>query len=194
MKLIIGFGHGGTAFGHYLTPGKRSPEVPPGIYEGEFLREVGKRIMDHPDVLILNPGPIDIPLGVKVKAINQICKQYPDCVYIELHTNAAGKPGWSNANGTRVFYYEGKWRASIKGKYLASYISNLMPINTLGNWARVFGKNFYMLRKPKCPAALVELDFHTHPEIAPFMASEQGVEFYSRAINMMIPKLLEFRL
>jgi N-acetylmuramoyl-L-alanine amidase len=74
MKWILDPGHGGMAFGHYMTPGKRSPQVPPGIYEGEFNRAIANSVHDgnYLETIVTNPGPINISLKKRVSFVNSI--------------------------------------------------------------------------------------------------------------------------
>ena len=74
IKFLLDPGHGGVAFSHYLTPGKRSPEVPPGIFEGEFNRAVCGYLNNGEKFLSIVPGPIQVPLESRVGFVNKLAK------------------------------------------------------------------------------------------------------------------------
>lgn len=163
-KVIIDAGHGGTAFGHYLTAGKRSPEVPPGIFEGGFNRMVSRNIDFNLKLhsCLLNNGPINIPLRERVKYINQLFKKEPDLISISIHANAARGKGWSRARGSVVFVSK---RATEKELFLAKQISDEMRklSKLIGLPHRGIKKaNFKMVYGPKCPAVLIECGFMTN--------------------------------
>jgi len=180
-KYILDAGHGGVAFGHYLTKGKRSPQVPPGIYEGEFNRKicsgVPKLLDGCLDVMQLNPGPVNISLSSRVNYINEL-SALEKTILVSIHANASPAKGWSSANGFVVFH---STNASNESKELACIISDTMGkivINSRG----VKVSNFYILRKTKCPAVLVECGFMTNKEEAIMMNTLNGQFFICRAI------------
>lgn len=173
MKFLLDPGHSGVEFGHYFTKGKRSPEVPPGIYEGDFNRQICRIIQEwfnHPvsgvDGAILCPGPINVPLHSRVKFANQVYSDIDDCAYISIHANAMGN-SWNNAHGFTVFHAR---NASKKSKLLAEYIETHLSISGSGiksrgiKTPRSIGKYFYVLSKTRCPAVLIECGFMTNKE------------------------------
>lgn len=167
IKLLVDPGHGGMAFGHYLTPGKRSPQVPPGIYEGEFNRGVCAFLeaMSDPNVMeVLNiaPGPINIPIASRVKYANQLSKK-ENCVLVSVHANAAGSPGWRSATGFGVFQSRS---ASTESKILAKHVFS--KIGEAISWhirpREIKEANFTMIHRTRCPAVLVECGFMTNKQ------------------------------
>jgi len=170
MKFLIDPGHSGLAFGHYMTAGKRSPEIPPGLYEGEVNRKICKEILDRHhegyEVLNINPGPINIPLGARVKFINQLVKRLaPEPVaLIDIHCNAAAKRGWSSANGFVVF--KPRWRpwGGLRREQSATLARMLHKHYTgFGFYDRgIKQAGFKMIRAPKCPSVLLEMGFMTN--------------------------------
>jgi len=162
MKFLLDPGHGGLAFGHYLTPGKRSPEIPPGIYEGAFNRRICRivefRAQEYKqlDALSIAPGPANIPLKARVSFVNQLYRREKNLALISVHCNAAAARGWSTANGFTIFISR---RASDKSKELAQILheryADIVPIRSRG----IKQKNFTMIHKTKCPAVLLEMGF-----------------------------------
>ena len=171
MIYLINSGHGGAVeingVKYYLTKGKRSPEVPPGIFEGEFNRDISRRLVyrinietDH-QAINLTPGPINIPLKSRVKYANELMDEVSELViWLSIHANASGKNGWSDASGPRVFCHPG----SIEGRSIADKLG--WPVKT--------SRTLYELRKTKMPSVLLECGFMTNRSEAEIMASEPG--------------------
>jgi N-acetylmuramoyl-L-alanine amidase len=167
MKYLLDPGHGGLAFGHYLTPGKRSPEIPPGFYEGAVNRRIcdllAARSATNFECLNINPGPVNIPLAARCQFANQLHKLEPNLALISIHCNAAAKRGWSAANGFAVFLEYG---ADEKTRFLASLLHNYYDELGIFKNRGIKEANFAMIRKPKCPAVLLEMGFMTNLEDA----------------------------
>jgi len=158
MKYIIDPGHGGMAFGHYFTPGKRWQ----GLYEGEFNRDVAQYLCRMSDrYLNIAPGPIRIPLTPRIKFINKLAA-VEDCTVISIHANAVDTKGekWAQANGHRIFTCK---NPSSKSNLLASIIDENFK-NTISSYGQVKRKNFDIVYKTKCPAVLAECAFMTNDE------------------------------
>ncbi len=176
MKWLLDPGHGGMTFGQYLTPGKRSPEVPPGIYEGEFNRAVCSLIQqrDPESIIVIAPGPINIPLASRVSYANQVVRRFKNehVALISIHANAARKKGWSDANGYRVFHSR---KASKKSIILASMVESQMYACTPFDRRPRKAVNHTITTKTKCPACLVECGFMTNKEDATLLA-DWGVQ------------------
>jgi len=178
IKWILDPGHGGMAFGHYVTPGKRSPEVPPGIYEGEWNRDV----ID--DICLINygsptplsfevtaPGPLHVSLTERVEFVNDLPFKARDMALISIHANAAPGKGWQKASGSRLFLSK---RASGGSERLAAILTGQIR----GNKQIPYGHrplryvNHTITTRVKCPAVLVECGFMTHKADATWLATE----------------------
>jgi len=192
MIWLLDAGHGGMALGEYLTPGKRSPDVRggEGIYEGEFNREICFRIQqlcqlsEEHRIIMINPGPINIPLirkkgqggQCRVEFVNDLCNRFDreQVALISIHANAAGKSGWGPANGFVIFTAK---NASKSSKMLSSIIASRMA-KIPGLNRRLGGQlqaNFTIIHKTSCPAILVECGFMTNIDDARLMASDDGI-------------------
>lgn len=165
MKFLLDPGHGGLAFGHYLTPGKRSPEIPPGFYEGDVNRRICQLITERHasnyEMLTIAPGPVNIPLAARVKFANQLYRREPNLALISIHCNASAKRGWSAPNGFVVFRQFGADSKTHKlAGVLHSYYNDLGIFRSRG----IKEANFAMIRGPKCPSVLLEMGFMTNKE------------------------------
>ena len=197
MKFLLDAGHSGVAFDHYLTRGKQSPAVPPGIYEGEFNREVCHQIIKYNDndggpldICFLNPGPINISLRDRVKTVNQLAKLEKVCL-LSIHANAAGYGGWQPARGSRVFHAR---RASRQSKQFAKFLHDEMWENGSLPYPprNIAAKNFYMLWRTRCPAILSECGFMTNKLEALFMAGSGGVKAIAKSHYLAMRQFEDF--
>lgn len=188
-KWIIDSGHSGVAFGIYLTDGKRSPEVPPGFYEGEQNRIVAEfltRRLNHTGIMAvhINAGPVNAREREKADAANRIRKAYPDCRYLAIHHNAAPGAGWSSAQGSAVFHaatFGGKSEAMAR--VFARQLAEIPTRTSRG----VKTANFYILKAVSMPAVLCELGFMTNREEASFV--QRNPDLYVSALANAIAEI-----
>jgi len=181
---ILDPGHGGVGpGGEYLTPGKRSPEVPPGIYEGEFNRQICSLVeslcLDY-DTTTTNPGPVNCGLKERTDYINGLQKVRGNCILLSIHANASGRGGWSTVYGSTVFYHP----KNKKGKPLAEWVLEAIDQHTPMNITRgVKPSRFTILSKTRSmPGVLVECGFMTNKSEARFLASSDGQSQIANAI------------
>ena len=174
--LLFDFGHGTRKY----TKGKHSPDCT--IYEGEWVREVGKRLVQELQLMgfdcrIIVPEDQDIPLAERCERVNKIVKENPksECLFISLHLNAAGDDGkWYNARGCTVWVCK---KASEKSKTLAElYFDTAKEMGLLGN-RKAEGPceaNFKVLKSTNCPAILTENMFQDNKKDVEWLLSETG--------------------
>lgn len=162
--VILDAGHGGMIGGEYQTPGKRSPEWEKGIlYEGMFNRWVVNRIIERLDrarvpYYHVSPEYYDVNLYTRAKRANDFYAIDKDVWLLSIHANAGGGGG-----------IEGFTTRGITGSdELADIVLRNLEIDFDGkqkmryDWGdgdRDKEENFYILRKPICPAVLVECGF-----------------------------------
>ena len=160
--FLIDAGHGGEILGEYLTPGKRSPEVPPGIYEGVFNRQVA-RLLLRPNIINLSASPFDTSIRTRIKSINKVVARGHNVALISIHANAKGfgRKWYENAIGYRIFHARGACefsKAMARAVDLEFMEAPSIPA-TVDNPIRE--KNFAIIKKVKCPAILIECGFMT---------------------------------
>jgi len=175
---ILDPGHEGLSPGGlYLRRGKQSPQVPPGIYEGVFNREICERVkhlclLDDIPCVITNPGPINATLKQRYSYCNKLHAIRKDCIVICIHANAAGRGQWqTRREGTVVFHSS---NASKMSKRLCTHLSFNMQAYTELAKGGIKQANFSMVYKTKCPAAYLEIGFMDSKKDAEYMASETG--------------------
>lgn len=173
MNFLIDCGHGGVAFGQYLTAGKQAfttGEQKP-LYEGEFNRRVAGYIeaiahCGRHAIEVLNPGPINVKLKERIAYINTLYERLEGALaVISVHANADGKASaktpWTAAGGHTVFIAK---KASAVSEIMADLISLHLDNSrdlTLRNRG-VKRANFAILKKVSCPSVLVECGFMTN--------------------------------
>jgi len=162
MKWLIDAGHGGRAFGAYVTPGKRSPDVPPGIYEGVFNRNVARLLIGE-NIVNLSHGVYDTPPKWRVKAINTIAAYHPgEVALISIHANATGRgKKWDErATGFRIFTSKKPSEFSVT---MARVIERafIESAEIPASNREILGRNYTILKHTKCPSVLIECGFMT---------------------------------
>jgi len=181
---ILDPGHGGIApDGKYVTKGKRSPEVPPGIYEGEFNRAIVERLYK----LMQQPAPYDgvqwsvdctvpiidgrchwgdVALKERRAFVNRMCAHVDarNVRLLSIHANAAPGAGWSQAKGTVVYIRDYN---SLSVRMAQDFSAPLISDADRGIKAAKFA-----ILNVDCLAVLVEVGFMTNRFEAEQMASE----------------------
>lgn len=188
--FVLDPGHCGIApRGLYLRKGKQSPEVPPGIYEGEFNRMIATSVsalLDYRGVenVVTVPGPVSPRDKERIAFVNALHAKTGNCVYIGIHANASAETGWSSANGFKVFVSK-SWftgQLSKSGCRVAEYIDSYLREGTRLTARSISGARFSVLTKTKCPAVLCELGFMTNRTDSKYLASTRGRHEVSLAI------------
>lgn len=166
MRFLLDAGHGGMCFDTYLTRGKQSPEVPPGVYEGEFNRRLCNTIVNWGNKLktqMINSGPINISLRDRVEFVNAVCKKFKDVALLSIHANAEKCIGWGQARGITIFTAK---NPSKKSEKIAHEIMTSITANNniTTPFRGIKTANFTILKNTSCPSILIECGFMTNKE------------------------------
>jgi hypothetical protein len=192
--IIIGTPHGGTLYGHdglqlYMQKGKQSPSVPPGIYEGEWIRELIEDLSEEADrrkifrhFYFLFSAPTETPPNTRRRMVNMLVKELKrngsESLYIEPHVNADGHSEWTDAEGHRVFYNEKAGR--YKALDLSDSIHSWKPIKTKER--SPLESKFPWINKMHCPALLAELFFMTNKKETEAANTFEGLKAYTMGL------------
>lgn len=202
MILILDPGHGGiNSKGEYTTAPAKMHTFPDGttIYEGEINRKIVRYIADAFNcdptkntkiVYTVEPdNPIDVTLGSRVRFANKYNPR--NSLYISIHNNAGG------GTGGEVFTSVGETKADK----LAEEVIKEMEVfyNDLNFPMRKDFRDgdsdkeapFYVLRKTKCPAILVEGLFFDNKRDAKFLKDEQFLKNLGQIIYNGIKKYID---
>lgn len=184
---LLDNGHG------YNTAGKCSPD---GVFrEYLFNREVTDKVWMKLHLLgvhavVLVPETYDVTLQERVNRANKYCDEYgtQNVRFVSIHANAAppNDNKWHNAKGWCCFTTEGKtesdnlasvfyeaFEAAFKDRTIRKDMSDGDP-----DWEYPF----YVCRKTKCPAVLLENFFYDNREEMLWLMSDQAKERIADAI------------
>lgn len=176
MIVLIDNGHGVD------TPGKRSPDG--RLREYAWAREIAQRTAialqrEGIDARLLVPETTDIPLGVRTRRVNGVCKAegaHNVCV-VSIHNNAAGADGrWHDARGFAVYVSNNAGQGSRR--LAAEFYAGAKARGLTGNRATppqgFWQASLAMCRDTKCTAVLTENLFQDNREDVAFLLSSEG--------------------
>lgn len=182
--ILLDSGHGGLIEGVYQTNGKRASHGYFDIHEGVLNRAVvnllafklnANRISCH----IINPENEDISLDERVYRVNNLCLDHP-CILISVHHNAGG------GTGTEIFTSIGSTLSDRIAKEFETE-SAYIPLKYRGTKER----DFYILRRTRCPAILTEFSFMDNFNDAYYMMNggiEEEAEWIFNSIERYLYK------
>lgn len=169
------------------TPGKCSPDKK--FYEYKFSREVCRTIkailenMGYKVIIDIDDDDLNVTqsqeLRLRCKVVNELQKQYKNCIYISIHVNAAGADGkWHTATGWEAYTSVGVTAADK----LAEYLYEAAKKNLTGKKLRTDysdkdsdkESNFYVLKHTNCPAVLTENFFQDNKDDVEYLNSDLG--------------------
>lgn len=178
--VIVDYGHGDR----YHTAGKRSPDG--SLYEGEWNREVGRRIAAGLREIgvevfeIINTND-DVPLQKRCEMVNNIVSAHPNdnILFLSVHINAAPGPGWDDrASGASVYVCVEACEESVKAARCYYEYVKLFKLQGNRNVPKdeVWRANYKILRGVDCPAILTENLFMTNHNEVKYLLSDKGKE------------------
>jgi N-acetylmuramoyl-L-alanine amidase len=152
--IVIDAGHGGHDRGG--VRGQRVSEKMMTLDVAQRLRDL--LVAQGYRVVMTRDSDVFIPLGTRVAIANS----YRNAIFVCIHFNAARRWG---ANGIETYFY------SRESHTLASaihyYVAGGAPTSNRG----VRRRGYYVLRKTRVPAVLVECGFLTNPREAAYAQS-----------------------
>lgn len=191
-NLILDAGHGGIIGGVYTTAGKRSPEIPPGVYEGEQNRVFCSKLAFYLTTSIsglktyFNLDWFSESLSERKRRYSQWQQIFGPSFLISAHTNASGNE-WSSAEGLVVFIPKkpliGKKDKYEISKNMAEAFLREMKARTKQKIRGIQEKNFDILTGDM-PGMLIERWFHTNK-----VSCSKAMALDVEQINALIPAL-----
>ena len=147
--VVIDAGHGGYDRGG--IPGQR-------VAEKEMTLDVAQRLKNvlaasGYRVVMTRDSDVFVPLGTRVAIANS----YANAIFVSVHFNSATRSG---ASGIETYFYD---RDSLP---LASAIHYYVAGGAASSNRNVRRRGYYVLRKNRNPAVLVECGFLTNPSEA----------------------------
>lgn len=169
------------------TPGKCSPDKK--FYEYKYSREICQGVkailqdMGYTVIIDIDDDDLNVTqsqeLCLRCKVVNEMQKQYKNCIYVSIHVNAAGADGkWHNATGWSAYTSVGVTSADR----LATCLYDAAKKNLQGKKLRTdytdkdpdLESNFYVLKHTNCPAVLTENFFQDNKEDVEYLTSDLG--------------------
>ena len=211
MHIILDCGHGMND----TTKGKYSPMLDPNEFnlrdvtvyqnrfrEGNFNRLIGQRLERMLkdagfEVHIVSDSYKDNSLNNRVNKANQIAAKYGkgNCIYISIHSNAAGNGiDWNNASGVSVHCCR---KSSEKSKKLARLIyKHALDKGYNGNRSipkdHIWYNDFFVLKNTSMPAVLVEnLFYDNKSDLKKLMSDEHRDVIASYLYNGILEFIAE---
>jgi len=203
-NIILDFGHGGLdQNGNYTTAPAKMHTFPNGeiAYEGELNRRIGGLLeiylKSHSDFNVVTTvkttDPRDLSLAYRVNIANR----YPpaDTIFVSIHSNASDE---HNARGFEIYTTQGTTKsdalASCIGEEVKSYYDQLklkLRFDFYSDGDLDKEADFYVLRKTRCPAVLLECLFFDHWEDYQFLKNPEFQKELSWRIYQGIIKYME---
>jgi len=183
MIILIDNGHG------IETPGKRSPD---GRFK-EYLwnREVAEILCDILcddgfDARLLVPETNDVSLKTRVNRANKVWKEEGDCILISIHANAAGDGSrWMQARGWSCYTTVGQTESDRLAERMYDSFRTEFPDASFRtertDGDQDYEADFYILRKTRCPAVLLENWFYDNREECAFLLRQDTKEHVAMA-------------
>ena len=154
MVVVIDAGHGGYDRGG--IPGQRVAEKVMNLDVAQRLRGVlqtsGYR------VVMTRDSDVFVPLGTRVAIANS----YRNAIFVCIHFNSATRAG---ASGIETYFYSGESLALASAIHY--YVAGGAPSSNRG----VRRRGYFVLRRTRIPAVLVECGFLTNPTEAQYAQS-----------------------
>ena len=183
ITIILGTAH------QKSIQGKSSPDGK--FKEYKYSREVCKAVRDilqsmgYRTMIDIEDDDLGLSqskeLSLRCKIVNELVKQYKNCIYVSIHVNAAASDGkWHNATGWEAYTSVGITSADRLAECLYKAAKN----NLKGKKLRIDKTdgdqdkeaNFYVLKKTNCPAVLTENFFQDTREDVEYLTSNEGFQ------------------
>lgn len=173
--VVIDAGHGGSDRGAVGPSGvtEKSVTLAVALKTEKLLNDSGMKVVmtRKTDVDVASPQASD---SQELQARVNKTPPHAD-IFISIHCNAFMNP---NTNGMETYYYAG----SAGGKKLAELLNEeLLKYGERFNRG-VKSANFYVLKRSRCPASLIELAFVTNPTEENLLADDDYQNKLAQAI------------
>lgn len=201
-NVILDFGHGGIDNnGHYTTSPNKMHTFSNGevAYEGKLNREIGGNVYTllrceqglNTICTVKKDDPRDLSLSYRVKVANQYPPQ--ESIFVSIHCNASLN---HNASGFEIYTTETITKSDKLAEEIANSVESLYKKNNiplrydLSDGDKDKEVDFYVLRKTKSPAVLLEcgfFDFEKDFKLLsdPIFQSELAIRIYNGIINFI---------
>lgn len=173
--IVLDAGHGGSDNGAVGPNGLKEKDVSLGVAlkAEKILKNQGMKVVmtRRTDIDVASP---DASNSVELQARVDVTPPQSD-IFISIHCNAFTNP---NSHGMETFYSN----ANPGGEKLARLLNE-----ELAKYGKLFNRgtkaaNFYVIKRAKCPASLIELGFITNPAEEELLGDEHYQNILAGAI------------
>lgn len=195
MLILIDPGHG------IDTSGKRSPD-------GKFLeylwnRQIADLLIDRFMVMGIDASLVvtetnDISLSTRVQRVNKMCSKIgaSNIILLSIHSNAAGDGSkWMSAQGWSCYTSKGETKSDVIAECLydafEAEFADRKIRKDMSDGDRDWEENFYVLKKSKCPAVLLENFFYDNRDECAWLLKDETKERIADAIVKGIIKYIK---
>lgn len=195
MLILIDPGHG------IDTSGKRSPD-------GRFLeylwnRQIADLLIDRFMVMGIDASLVvtetnDISLSTRVQRVNKMCSKIgaSNIILLSIHSNAAGDGSkWMSAQGWSCYTSKGETKSDVIAECLydafETEFAEKKIRKDMSDGDRDWEENFYVLKKSKCPAVLIENFFYDNRDECAWLLKDETKERIADAIVKGIIKYIK---
>lgn len=179
MHIVINPGHA------WNTPGKCSPDHK--LKEWEWNLKTAERLLDKLKAIGVscelaraNDEKYSLTTPVKLENLASQIHGKTHTVFVSIHVNAAGNGQWKNARGWSVWTTRGNTKADFLAKLLydeaKKEFTDLSVRADMSDGDPDYESDFYVLRKTKCPAVLIENFFMDNKDDLAFLLTDESHE------------------
>lgn len=201
-NIILDFGHGGLdSSGRYTTTPNKMFVHTNGepAYEGVLNRQIGGHVYTctraHQNLNVIctvkEDDPRDLSLPYRVRVANQFDPR--ETLFVSIHCNASR---YHNASGFEIYTTKGKTKSDALAESIANSVQpvyenvNMKLRYDFSDGDKDKEADFYVLRKTKCPAVLIECGFFDYrPDFDklkdPIFQGDLGSSIYTGIINFV---------
>jgi N-acetylmuramoyl-L-alanine amidase len=198
ITVLIDPGHGGMIDGIYTTaPAKMYDHGDFIFYEGVYNRELAIKVGDllaeeEINYSFVTNSNYDISLPIRVRYANNFAEGYQDLtpIYLSLHGNAEGT---GKASGIEIFTSTGETDSDKIATFLFYRLAELgwNMRSDISDGDVDKESKFYVLRKTKIPAVLIESGFFTNKQEALMMMDSDVQQIIADKIVLGIKDYIE---
>ena len=181
ITIILGTAH------QKSIPGKGSPDGK--FREYKYSREVAKAVssilqsMGYRVIIDIEDDDLGLSqsreLSLRCKIVNELVKQYKNCIYISIHVNAAASDGkWHTGTGWEIYTSPGKTKSDNLAKCIyesaKNNLTNVKLRTDFSDGDPDKEANLYVLNYTNCPAVLTENLFQDNKNDVDYLLSNEG--------------------
>lgn len=196
ITIILGTAHQKSIAGK-CSPDKRLKEYK---YSREVVQAINAILKDMGYQVFIDIEDDDLKLSqsrelsLRCKIVNELTRQYKNCIYISIHVNAAGSDGkWHTGTGWEVYTTVGE----TKSDKLATCLYNAAKYNAKDKKMRTNYSDgdpdkeahLYVLKNTDCPAVLTENFFQDNKKDVDYLLSDEG---FHEIIRLHVEGILNY--